>query len=526
MGIGAENMTDEETKIVSAVSAGSGFARRELLKGLVSGVALSQAAMAWGANTKSALPARNEAPLHYASLLDIAGLLEGGDLRSTELTQLLLERIEDVDGSLHGYVTVMADQAMDSARLADSEILAGRYKGPLHGVPIGIKDLCYTQGVPTMAGTKVLSDFIPEYDATVVAKLKAAGAVILGKLTLCEGAHGPYHPELEVPVNPWNAKRWSGVSSSGNGVATAAGLCFGSVGTDTGGSIRYPSAVNGCVGLKPTYGRVSRYGVIAVSDSMDHVGPMTRTVTDAAIMFEAMAGFDSNDPTSLEEPVPAVVNELQRGVAGLRIGIDHDYSTKNVEPEVVQALAEVISELRRQGAEIVDVKMPDVSNIGQLWLDIEGVEAVIANAATFPSRADEYGPGFRQVLENGRQTSGVTYARAWQIRTEFTTRLLRMLAKVDCMVCPTMAAPAGPKLSDPSAVETDEIWESLVPNDVFCGPFNFAGVPTLSVPCGFSKDGMPLSVQFVGSRLSEALICRVGYAYEQANVWHSKHPNL
>jgi len=519
-------MTDEETKIVSAVSASSGFARRELLKGLASGVALSQAAVAWGANTKSTFPATSEAPLHYASLLDVARLIKGGDLRSTELTQLLLDRIEAVDGSLHGYVTLMADQAMDSARLAEAEILAGRYNGPLHGVPIGIKDLCFTQGVPTMAGTKVLSNFIPEYDATVVAKLKAAGAVILGKLTLCEGAHGPYNPELEVPVNPWNAKRWSGVSSSGNGVATAAGLCFGSVGTDTGGSIRYPSAVNGCVGLKPTYGRVSRYGVFALAESMDHVGPMTRTVADAAIMFEAMAGFDSNDPTSLAEPVPAVVTELQRGVAGLRIGIDRDYSSNNVEPEVVLAVGEVISELKRQGAEIVDVKMPDVGNVGQVWYDIETVEAVIANAATFPSRADEYGPGFRQVLEYGRQISGVTYARASQLRAELAARLHRMLAEVDCMVCPTMASPASLKLSNPYMETTEAEWESLVPNDIFSQPFNFSGVPTLSIPCGFSKDGMPISVQFVGSRLSEAVICRVGHAYEQANVWHSKHPNL
>jgi amidase len=224
--------------------------------------------------------------------------------------------------------------------------------------------------------------------------------------------------------------------------------------------------------------------------------------------------------------VPAVVTELQRGVAGLRIGIDRDYSSNNVEPEVVLAVGEVISELKRQGAEIVDVKMPDVSNVGQLWLDIEAVEAVIANAATFPSRADEYGPGFRQVLEYGRQISGVTYARASQLRAELAARLHRMLAGVDCMVCPTMAGPASLKLSNPYMETTEAEWESLVPNDIFSQPFNFGGVPTLSVPCGFSKDGMPISVQFVGSRLSEAVICRVGHAYEQANVWHSKHPNL
>jgi amidase len=377
-----------------------------------------------------------------------------------------------------------------------------------------------------MAGTTVLANFIPDYDATVVARLEAAGAVILGKLTLCEGAHGPYHPELQVPVNPWDATRWSGVSSSGSGVATAAGLCFGSVGTDTGGSIRYPSAVNGCVGLKPTYGRVSRYGVYGLAASMDHVGPMTRTVADASVMFEAMAGFDVNDPTSLAEPVQPVESGLQLGVAGLRIGFDRSYATKNVDPEVTLAVIDVISELERQGAEVVEVTMPDVGSVGQVWYDIETVEAVIANAATFPARADQYGPGFRQVLQYGQQVSGVSYARASDLRAELSARIHRMLAEVDCMVCPTMATPASLKLANPYLEETDAEWESLVPNDIFSKPFNFSGVPTLSVPCGFSTGGLPLSVQFVGSRLSEATLCRVGYAYEQANVWYTKHPAI
>jgi amidase len=514
---------DDMPKESDAFSADPDLTRRELIMALAGGVALSQSAVSWGATTSSISPAASNAPLHYRSLLDVANLIEAGDLRPTELTQLLLDRIDTVDGSLHSYVTVMSDHAMASARQAEAEIVAGRYRGPLHGMPIGIKDLCYTRGVRTMAGTKVLSNFVPNFDATVVAKLKAAGAVILGKLTLCEGAHAPYHPELYVPVNPWDATRWSGVSSSGSGVATAAGLCFGSVGTDTGGSIRYPSAVNGCVGLKPTYGRVSRYGVFALAESMDTVGPMTRTVADAAIMFETMAGFDSNDPTSLAAPVPAIGAELRRGVAGLRIGFDHGYATNNVEPAVAQSVSDVISELKRQGAEIVNIKMPDVGNTGRVWYDLETVEAVVANAQTFPSRADEYSPGFRSALEYGLQTSGVTYARASKFRAEFSGRLRRILAEVDCMVCPSMSSAASTKSKDPTKT-TDEEWERLVPNDIFSQPFNLSGVPTLSVPCGFSAEGLPLSVQFVGSRLSEAVLCRVGHAYEQATAWHTKHP--
>jgi len=374
-----------------------------------------------------------------------------------------------------------------------------------------------------MAGTRVLADFIPEFDATVVAKLEAAGAVVLGKLTLCEGAHGPYHPELEVPVNPWDATRWSGVSSSGSGVATAAGLCFGSIGTDTGGSIRYPSAANGCVGLKPTYGRVSRYGVFALAASMDHVGPMTRSVADAAVMFEAMAGYDPADPTSLSEAVPDIFAELGRGVAGLRIGFDRRYASHNVDADVAQVVGQVVAELESQGAEIVEVKMPEIDDIGQIWYDIETVEALIANAQTFPGRADEYGPGFRTALEYGQQVSATTYASAVLQRAEYSARLHRMLGGIDCLVCPSMGNAARTKSVDPT-VETEEDWNHLVPNDVFTKPFNFAGVPTLSVPCGFSADGLPLSVQFVGSRLDEAMLCRVGHAYEQVMPWHTMHP--
>jgi amidase len=485
----------------------------------------SGAAVSWGTATPAGNSPSKDISLHYASLLEVANLIKAGDLRPTVLAEMQLERIAAIDPGLHSYVTVMADQAMESARQANAEIAAGRYRGPLHGVPIGIKDLCFTKGVRTMAGTRVLADFIPEYDATVVARLEAAGAVILGELTLCEGAHGPYHPELEVPVNPWDAQRWSGVSSSGNGVATAAGLCFGSVGTDTGGSIRYPSAANGCVGLKPTYGRVSRYGVFALAASMDHVGPMTRTVADAALMFEAMAGYDSHDPTSLSEPVPDVRAELGRGVAGLRIGFDRRYASHRVDPDVTQAVSDVVAGLKNLGAEIVEVEMPKIGSAGLTWYNIETVEALIANAQTFPSRADEYGPGFRTALEYGQQVSATTYASAMMQRAEYSARLYRTLAGIDCLVCPSLATAARTKSVDPT-VESDEDWNRLVPNDVFTYPFNFAGVPTLSVPCGFSADGLPLSVQFVASRLDEAMLCRVGYACEQAMPWHLKHPPL
>jgi amidase len=498
--------------------------RRDLLARLAGVAGLPAAARALGLGPAATSASRIAGPLHYASLADVAGRIAAREIRPSDLTQQMLDRIAAVDGRLQSYVTVMPEQAIASARRADAEIRAGRYRGPLHGVPIGVKDLCYTRGVRTMAGTKVFADFVPDFDATVVARLEAAGAVILGKLVLCEGAFGPYCPGLQVPVNPWDATRWSGVSSSGSGVATAAGLCFASVGTDTGGSIRYPSAANGCVGLKPTYGRVSRYGVFALAPSMDHVGPMTRTVEDAAILFEAMAGADPRDPTSLRDPVPAARSELRNGVAGLRIGFDRRYATDDVDADVAEAMNEVLATLTRLGANVVPVNMPDVGQVGSAWLDLCYVEALAAHAKTFPSRAGEYGPGLRAALESGQRVTRSKLAEATQVRAEVSASIESMLNTVDCLVCPSMANSARVKEENPFDEETAESWSATVRNDIHTQPFNFSGSPTLSVPCGFSADGLPLSVQFVGSKLSESVLCRIGHAYEQATPWHLKHP--
>jgi amidase len=491
----------------------TGLVRRDFLSLLAGAAVLPVAA---------ASPVKS--PLHYLSLANVARLIAARQIRSTDLTRQLLDRIAALDGHLQSYVTVMTDRALASARRADAEIKAGRYRGPLHGVPIAVKDLCYTRGVRTMAGTKVFADFVPDFDATVVARLEAAGAVILGKHVLCEGAFGPYVPGLQVPVNPWDATRWSGVSSSGSGVATAAGLCFASVGTDTGGSIRYPSAANGCVGLKPTYGRVSRHGVFALAASMDHVGPMTRTVEDAAILFEAMAGPDANDTTSLKDAVPAVRAELARGIAGLRIGFDRRYATDNVDADVARAMDSVLAELTRLGATVVSVTMPDVSKVASAWLDVCGVEVLAAHAETFPSRASEYGPGLRAALEAGQRVTPAALAAASKLRSEVSAAIEAMLNSVDCLLCPSMANSARVKETNPFDPETDESWSRQVRNDIHTQPFNFSGSPTLSVPCGFSADGLPLSAQFVGRRLSESMLCRIGHAYQRATQWHLQHP--
>lgn len=290
--------------------------------------------------------------LHYLELLDIGSRIQAKELSSAEATQAQLDRIAKLDPALKSYATLTAASALSDARRADDEIRSGSVRGPLHGVPIAVKDLCWTQGVPTAAGMTIYRDFKPDRDGTVVRKLREAGAVILGKLQLTEGAYADHHPKIVPPVNPWNAAHWSGASSSGSGVATAAGLCYGSLGSDTGGSIRFPSAANGCTGLKPTWGRVSRYGVFELAATLDHIGPMTRSAADAGAMLSVIAGADPNDPTASLEPVPNYLAGMKRGIRGLRIGIDPIWNTHRVEDGVKQTVDAALKVIRDLGGEI------------------------------------------------------------------------------------------------------------------------------------------------------------------------------
>src|SRR5688572_25987664 len=294
----------------------------------------------------------SDAGWHYLELLDIGRRIQSKEVSSVEATRAQLDRIRKLDSVLKSYATMMADSALEDARRADAEIAKGAVRGPLHGVPIAVKDLCWTKGVPTAAGMTIHRDFKPDRDGTVVRKLRDAGAVILGKLQLTEGAYADHHPKIAPPVNPWNKAHWSGASSSGSGVATAAGLCYGSLGSDTGGSIRFPSAANGCTGLKPTWGRVSRYGVFELAATLDHIGPMTRSAADAGAMLSAIAGADVNDPTASLEPVPNYLAGMTRGIRGLRIGVDSKWNTNRVEDPVKQTVADALKVIAGLGGEI------------------------------------------------------------------------------------------------------------------------------------------------------------------------------
>jgi amidase len=359
------------------------------------------------------------------------------EVSPVDLTKMTLDRIASLDPHLRSYATVMTQQALAAARTAEQEIRSGTYRGPLHGIPIAVKDLCYTRGIRTMGGLGVLADFVPDHDATVIAKLAEAGAIILGKLNLTEGAMAGYHPDFELPINPWGAQLWAGASSSGSGVATAAGLCFASLGSDTGGSIRFPAMANGVVGLKPTYGRVSRYGVLPLAESLDHVGPLARRVADAAVVFEAIAGFDPNDLTSLADPVPNMLKELDRGLKGAQIGFDRDYATKGVDPGLVASIGIALGVLEELGAEIVDVNIPEFGETHvNSWFEICAYEACRAHAANYPARADDYGPYFRDFLGFGSEVSDEAYSQASQLRAEFNAQFIAVLSAVDAVACP------------------------------------------------------------------------------------------
>ena len=510
-----------------AAGAAAGFLRPRAATGRPLRNATPQAA---GGSTASA----GDASLHYLSLREAARRIENREISSVELTEALLDRIAAVDGRLKSYATVMADQARAAADEADREIAAGNYRGPLHGVPIAVKDLCYTRGVRTMGATPVLADFVPDYDATVVARLSGAGAVLLGKLNLTEGAMAAYHPDFDIPVNPWDEGLWPGASSSGSGVATAAGLCFGSLGSDTGGSIRFPSAQCGIVGIKPTWGLVSRYGVLELAGSLDHVGPMTRTVADAAIMLEAIAGEDPNDPTSLPGPAPRLLDALDGGVAGLRLGYDRRYATVGVDPAVAAGVEEALGVLTELGAEAVEVEVPGASVDD--WGTICAYEAVRAHADHYPVRASEYGAYFGEFLASGAAVTDGEYAAAMERRADFAARYEALLGTVDALVCPSTTTPM-PVLDGMAYEGTEEFGAALASIgqrfdpplagiQQFTAPADFAGTPTISVPCGFNAAGAPLGLQLVGRDRSEATLCRLAHAYEQATEWHRRHPDV
>jgi amidase len=460
--------------------------------------------------------------LHYASLLEVSSLIASHDLSPVTLTEAMLTRIETVDPALNSYLSVAAESALAEAVVAKAEIDSGRNRGPLHGVPIAIKDLFHTKGVASTFGSLAYKNFVSDKDATIIHRLKMAGAIILGRLHLHEGAFGEHHPALGRCINPWNSDYWPGGSSSGSGAATAAGLCFASLGTDTGGSIRFPSAANGVTGLKPTWGRTSRYGVFPLADSLDTIGPMARSAADAAAMFNAFAGADPMDPTSLSAPTPDYLAALDgiRGARGFRIGVDEGYLETGVDDETIAAITDVIAVFADLGAIIVPVKVPDRYAATSAQMIITDAESASFHQPVFEADKALFGPQLARALERGLSYSPIEMAKAYIIQDRFKGELARMFIGIDALISPVYPF-VGARYD-----EMDAHLKNLHGFLGYTAPFNVAGSPSVTMPCGLSAVGMPLGVQLIGPHLSEAALLKFAHAYQQATDWHTRRPPL
>lgn len=460
--------------------------------------------------------------LHYLSLDEVARRLKTRKISSFDLTQTMLDRIARLDPGLKSYITLTPERALGEARRLDAETASGSSRGPLHGVPIAVKDLCNTAGIPTAAGMTIHRDHISTKDATVVTRLKAAGAVILGKLQMTEGAYGAHHPKMPTPVNPWNAAYWPGTSSSGSGVATAAGLCFASLGSDTGGSIRFPSTMNGLSGLKPTWGRVSRAGVFPLAESLDHIGPMARSALDAAIVLGVIAGADADDPTAVGLDVPDYAAATAAGVRGKRVGLPTNMIGLDADAE--RALANAVEGLKRAGATFVDVALPrEFLEASSDWVALCGAETAVAHEATYPSRAAEYGPILADLIDQGRRLSAMELAKIQFRRAALTGAFNRLLASVDLLLLPAMGKSTWTIDELASAGRTPEIVAARLR---YTAPCDMSGHPTLTLPGGMTSDGIPVGFQIAGRAFDEAGLLAAGHAYQRVTDWHLRRPPL
>jgi amidase len=460
--------------------------------------------------------------LHYLEAIEVSRLIRKREISSVEVTTTMLERIARLDGSLKSYALVLAEPALAQAREADLKLAAGERIGPLHGVPVALKDLFWVAGHPTTAGTTIHRDFIPAEDASVVTRLHEAGAVILGKLHMSEGAFATHHPDLPVPVNPWHSNHWAGASSSGSGVATAAGLCYASLGTDSGGSIRFPSTANGLTGIKPTWGRVSRHGVFELGASLDHVGPMARSAADAALMLGIIAGYDPRDTTTLPQS-RLELPDSGHDLSGLKIGIDMRWNSEGTDSVIVRALEQVAQTVVNLGGTIREVKFPPVRTVVDEWQIDCGVQVALAHEATYPRLASQYGPALTRLIEIGRETNGIRYQRTLLNRAALRGQVNKVMSEIDLLLAPVQpfAAPTHAQL-DALAMDP-ELNARLIQ---FTAPFNSTGHPAIALPCGFTPEGLPVGFQFVARHGAEAVLCRAGMAFQRATTWHRMHPPL
>ena len=462
----------------------------------------------------------------FLSATELGALIKSREVSSLEATQAYLDRIAKVDGQLNSYITVCGEEALAAARLADAEIAGGGYKGPLHGVPMAVKDQFYTKGIRTTGGSNILKDLVPDEDATVVANLKRAGAVLLGKLNMSEFAMGDaFHHPYGRPHNPWDLSRNPGTSSSGSGAATAAFLCATSLGEDTGGSIRGPAAFCGLTGIRPSWGRVSRFGVLGASWSMDIAGPISRTVADCAVTLAAIAGYDPKDPYTWDVPVPDYTAALTGDIRGLKVGVIQErVNTTAVDPDIRDGVVKAISVLGELGANVEDVTIPLIADSAAISAAVTAVDAVNVHRNGMRDHLDQYDHNIQIRLLTGSIMPAQAHQKAVRLREMLRRQIMEALEKVDVLVMPTSSIPASLLPTRSRVNSKEEVLEGFAGRRGFTAPFNLASLPALSVGCGFTPENLPIGLQIAGKAFDESTVFRVAHAYQQATDWHTRRP--
>jgi len=463
----------------------------------------------------------------HLSARQLGRRIQKKEISLVEVVAAHLARIESLEPKLNSFITLLPDQALDAARQAEKEIREGRYRGPLHGIPIGLKDLYYTNGIRTTSGSKLFDAFIPPFDSTVASRLREAGTILLGKLNMHPLAYGPTGENAEYGHmhNPWNPALIAGGSSGGSGSAAASGECTLTMGSDTGGSIRIPAALCGLVGLKPTYGRLSRYGLTPLAWSQDHAGPLARTVEDCALVLNAAAGYDPNDPTSIKLPVPDYTRGLTGEIKGLCVGVPKEYFEVPLDGQVKEAFWKAVGRLGDLGAVVSEVSWPMYPDSMAIASTIQMGEATAYHSKLIRSHGSRIYPPVRLRLEAGLFISSVDYVQAQRARSLFYQRSLDLLREVDLLAGPTVPVTAF-EIGETKVKVGDTLVGAIALLTQYTRPFNLNGFPAITVPCGFSVNGLPIGLQLAGRPLEEETVLRAAHAYEQSTDWHRRRPPI
>ncbi len=465
--------------------------------------------------------------LCYSSAGELSRLIQRKEVSPVEIIDAHLARIAATDGVLNSFITLLPEQARTAARRAEAQIQAGHYLGPLHGIPVGLKDLYNTGGVRTTSGSRIFDNFVPDQDCTVAARFQQAGAILLGKMNMHQFAYGPTgeNPDYGHMHNPWDPERITGGSSGGSGSATASGQCTITMGSDTGGSVRIPASLCGIVGHKPTYGLVSRHGLTPLSWCLDHPGPMVRTVEDAALTLNAIAGYDPTDVASARMEVPDYTKALTGEVRGLRIGVVKEYFEAPLDPQVSEAVQRAISLLEELGAVVSQVSLPMYRHSQVISGTILMAEAAAYHRDLLARDGDQLYPPIRLRLEAGLFISAADYLRAQQARSLFDREARQLLREVDLLAGPTEPVTA-PKLLATQVEVGEESVGTTAALTQYTRPYNITGFPAISVPCGFSDQGLPIGLQLAGRPFDDQTVLRAAHAYEQATDWRRRRPPI